>query len=691
VRLRLRHGRLVGAGHAGAGTPLEAHMTGLFLGLLAGGCHGDEPPAESLADTSSDSPADTSPPSDTSLPAVTAPAAITCPEVTGRTAALPTSWTATSSAPGGDVITFGVSGGTTYAGTEANGLYRLDAAWSPLNAPITHVEGQLAVHPDDPDLLAYGAKDLWLSEDGGQGWTNSAPAGEGTATVTGLAWMDEALFAIVGGSAYRSDDRGASFTALGEVNDEGAGGSTSDTEAWSLHTHGTTLFAMRQDGPLFRSADEGGTWQIVRSSGQEVGAFAVGDGVLYTADGDEVQASTDEGVTWASAGLVSGSITGLASRSDGALVVAAGGSLWTWDGSVFEATDLDDEVLTVAFAADGTLYAGLAEGIWRSDDAGRTGEDFSSGLVDVDLATLLAHPVCEDLLWVGSSCERGLFASTDWGATWSHESTHMHYVMVLAANPSRPEELWVTTDDVLYRSPDLGATWDTVQADDMHVHLHALAIDPFDPDRVVVGSAGSGDFADSQASVYLSEDGAETWERVHEGLPVSEASIQVLHFAQDHQGVVLAGSFRGGGIDHTGDVGFGLYRSTDGARTWSKANLEASDISQIEQCGTRTYAATDAGVAVSDDAGSSWSIALAPSDDEFLTVACRGDVVLAIDGQRAIWRSDDAGGSWYDWGGDALGVGKNLETQRTMDIVITADGAAAYLAFRELGVWIRAL
>lgn len=85
----------------------------------------------------------------------------------------------------------------------------------------------------------------------------------------------------------------------------------------------------------------------------------------------------------------------------------------------------------------------------------------------------------------------------------------------------------------------------------------ALAVDPSDPNVVLIGAA--------QGGIWRSEDGCQTFAPVGDNLP--SQAIKVIRFAPSCPSVVYAGS----GEPHSkmSIFGMGVFRSQDGGRTWS--------------------------------------------------------------------------------------------------------------------------
>jgi photosystem II stability/assembly factor-like uncharacterized protein len=213
--------------------------------------------------------------------------------------------------------------------------------------------------------------------------------------------------------------------------------------------------------------------------------------------------------------------------------------------------------------------------VWRSDDAGMRWQQTS------DLETLpsssewsfpprpdthhvrwiACHPVAPERLWV--AIEAGALVSTiDGGRTWRDRVAAGPYdTHELAIHPSAPETLRVAAGDGYFESDDAGATWQSLSAGLEINYLRSVAIDPEDPDVVLISGA-SGPYSAyaagrSDGRLYRRLAG-ERWERVREGWPEPATTIAPLLCAGAKAGELWAADERG------------VHRSDDGGRSWRR-------------------------------------------------------------------------------------------------------------------------
>ncbi len=240
-------------------------------------------------------------------------------------------------------------------------------------------------------------------------------------------------------------------------------------------------------------------------------------------------------------------------------------------------------------------------------------------------------PSQPNLFYVGQ-VNGGVWKSDDYGRTWNpifdHESTQS--IGAIAVAPANPNIIYVGSGEGLhrpdlsigngiYKSTDAGKTW-------MHLGLHdgfqipALAIDPRDPNKVFAAVLGHPYGPNEERGLYRSTDGGQTWTKAiykDENTGASDVEID-----PSNPDVVYAsmweareGPWEDGNL--VNGTGGGLFKSTDGGSTFHPlTNGLPKDLSQI-------------------------NLAIAPSNSKRLYAT-----VAISSGPLALYRSDDAGENW---------------------------------------------
>jgi photosystem II stability/assembly factor-like uncharacterized protein len=149
----------------------------------------------------------------------------------------------------------------------------------------------------------------------------------------------------------------------------------------------------------------------------------------------------------------------------------------------------------------------------------------------------------------------GVWKTTSAGETWYPVFDAIKEVASIGAvevAPSNPNIVYVGAGDKvngggvnvgngMYKSEDAGATWRHIGLDDSRV-IPTILVDPKNPDLVLVGAEGDLNKKSELRGVYRSTDGGRTWTRT---LFVNDSSgIQKLARAYDRPDVIFATSIR---------------------------------------------------------------------------------------------------------------------------------------------------
>lgn len=659
--------------------------------LLALACHH----AETTDDTA---------PDDTSADDTGGPAADPCgapgePPTLGDAA-----WVSTP-VPSASLVDTMVStraGGRLYAGSPTTGVWRSDGdggTWIVLQTSTTHTIGDLAVGgADDARIWRSAGGELERSVDAGATWV---PPPLGDVSADPAVWVttvavdggdDEELWATTAeGKVWRSSDGGESWAERAQVPafTDPHGANPYHQSPWTLlgpsGTGDPALLAHPYG--VYRDADgEGASWVPVFEApigGRSLVRDPADPRRVLVGGADGLLLSEDGGLSFTPSGLGEG-LQRAAWAPDGSwLAFASATRLWTSEDGGRSATErtvpgtLDGDLW---IGADGRLLAAHGDGLSVSFDRGATWADSDVGMEDGGLSVVVSHPSCPNVVFSASRCGGGLYRSEDWGASWHHDPTYQHYVMGLHFDPTDPLRVWSVSDDALLRSDDGGLSWAEVYA---RYHFHAFAIDPEEPGHLLVGSVGSGEWADSQAHVYRSEDDGQTWVDSSAGIPPTTASAHaLLHWPGDPD-VVLLGFYKGGDVSHSTGEGIGLYRSEDRGRSWVLTELPAHDVAFLAEGAGGVVAATEEGLWVSRDEGGSWE-ALGGPVEQALAVAFRGGVGLAYFRDGTAWRTRDDGASWEEVTEGLRGTG-SAETELA-EVAISTDGLVGYVTDYGRGI-----
>ncbi len=203
-------------------------------------------------------------------------------------------------------------------------------------------------------------------------------------------------------------------------------------------------------------------------------------------------------------------------------------------------------------------------------------------------------------LWAASFSGK-IFSSSDAAQTWHPSSLGVTDPVVtsLAVSPdfASDKTLLAAADEGVFRSTDAGESWTLGAAGLDHHFCRAVLFSPgFSTDRTVFVATDSG--------VYTSHDAGSTW-----AAPSSGAGA-VISLTED---VDAAGTVR----LYAGLEDGGLEMSTDNAVTWTTAGqfpAQRRALAMTTLPGGRVLVGTDAGIWLSSDADTTWSLVGAPND-----------------------------------------------------------------------------
>lgn len=278
----------------------------------------------------------------------------------------------------------------------------------------------------------------------------------------------------------------------------------------------------------------------------------------------------------------------------------------------------------------------------------------------------------------------GVWKTTDYGRTWFpiFDDQPTGSIGDVAVAPSNPDIIYVGSGEGLqrpdlsvgngmYKSTNAGKKWQHLGLTDVQ-QIGAVAIDPTNPNRVFVAAMGHPYGPNAERGVFRTLDGGKTWEKVlykDENTGAVQVSIDPKNpniiFADlwaGRQGPWENGEWNGSQS--------GLFKSVDGGNTWTKITRGLPTVKQgLGRIGfciapsnpKRMYATVDAGeyggMYRSDDAGESW---YSISNDgrywgrgsDFAEVKAdpqNEDIVYTAN--VVVWRSEDGGHSWKDFRG----------------------------------------
>ena len=233
----------------------------------------------------------------------------------------------------------------------------------------------------------------------------------------------------------------------------------------------------------------------------------------------------------------------------------------------------------------------------------------------------------------------GVWQTTDSGRTWKpiFDAMPTQSIGAIAVAPSDSRIIYVASGEGLlrpdlsvgngiYRSSDSGRTWTHLGLEDAQ-QIPELAVDPHDANRLYAAVLGHPYGASSERGIYRSTDGGKSWSRIlytSDDVGGSFVKLDPANSSVLYAGLwnVRAGPWEDNNV-YNGTAG-GLYKSTDGGEHWRHLTQGLpQNLSQID-------------------------VAVAPSNPNrlYATAATSADGDYGSAAGLGVYRSDDAGESW---------------------------------------------
>ena len=242
-----------------------------------------------------------------------------------------------------------------------------------------------------------------------------------------------------------------------------------------------------------------------------------------------------------------------------------------------------------------TYYLGSASGgLWKSTDAGQT---FVPIFDDQNVSAIGSIAVADsdpNIVWVGTGepwvirysdvMGDGVYKSVDAGKTWQHmglvETGRISRVLI---HPTNPSIIYVCAQGRLtgpqeergvFKSSDAGATWQRVLFVDRNTGCSGIDLDKSDPNTLIAGTWQVEQHTWAQLSggpgsgVYVTHDGGAKWTKAATGLPKSPLGKIDVAFAPSNTKRIYA-------LIQTADQG-SLWRSEDAGATWKVVSWDRS-------------------------------------------------------------------------------------------------------------------
>jgi photosystem II stability/assembly factor-like uncharacterized protein len=342
-----------------------------------------------------------------------------------------------------------------------------------------------------------------------------------------------------------------------------------------------------------------------------------------------------------------------------------------------------------------TIYAASRSGgVWKTTNGGTTWRNVSDSVGAAAVGAIALAPSNPSIVWIGTGDQanarssysgKGVFKSTDGGATWSFMGLpDSHHIARIVIDPVNPDVVYVAAmghlfsrnaERGVFRTTDGGRTWkkvlyinDGVGAIDLVINRQSprtLYAAMYQKERTLWQLVESG----PDSGVYRTDDGGDTWKRLAGGLPtgkigrigldIYQKNPQILYALVENQNPKPGAEQRR--VDAlnplaAGIIGNELYRTDDGGGSWTKVTEEnvaggkapySFNQIRINPHDDRTVIVTSDSMYISRDAGKTWNTDFFrgafgdfremwwdPQDENRIILGSDGGVSLSVDGGK---------------------------------------------------------
>ncbi|HVA34562.1 MAG TPA: hypothetical protein VNG31_10470 [Candidatus Baltobacteraceae bacterium] len=326
--------------------------------------------------------------------------------------------------------------------------------------------------------------------------------------------------------------------------------------------------------------------------------------------------------------------------------------------------------------------ASVNGGIWKSDDAGRTWDPIFDKEPTGSIGALVVSPSDPKIVYAGSgeglqrpdlAVGDGIYKSTDGGATWTNVGLRDgQQIGTMAIDPKDPNRVFVAVlghpygpnaERGIYRTTDGGATWQRVLFENDNVGGFDVVIDPHDSNVVYATMWAArqapweiGDsFEIAGSGAFKSTDGGTTWTKLTSGLPERIGRTEIAPAPSDPRVVYVYAD-----VESKGDDAGAMYRSDDGGAHFTKLDdagnigergddlvsiaVDPRDANTVYLTNTSTYRSTDGGKTFVAIKG-------APGGDDYHSIWINPDnpAIFVLGSDQGATITLNGGRTWSSW------------------------------------------
>ena len=323
-------------------------------------------------------------------------------------------------------------------------------------------------------------------------------------------------------------------------------------------------------------------------------------------------------------------------------------------------------------------FGGVGGGVWKTTNGGVTWEPIFDGQPISSIGAISVAPSNPAVIYVGTgeadfrsdlTYGNGVYKSTDGGSTWKNIGlSASRHISRIAVDPHNPDVVFVaamgsaygpSVERGVFRSSDGGATWQKILFKDENTGAIDITLDPDNPKTVWAALVhdqrppwSAYPPTTTNGAIFKSTDGGAEWKPVTGGLPQGDWG---------RVGLAVARGTRGQRVYALIDTKEGgLFKSDDGGQTWARTGTDQRIRGRlwyfcevyVDPKNPDTVYLPNVSIYRSTDAGKTFvAIKGAPGGDDYHAMW-----IDPNNPQRMIFGSDqgagvsvDAGHTWSSW------------------------------------------
>jgi photosystem II stability/assembly factor-like uncharacterized protein len=334
----------------------------------------------------------------------------------------------------------------------------------------------------------------------------------------------------------------------------------------------------------------------------------------------------------------------------------------------------------------GIFYIGVNNGgVWKTTDYGRTWDPIFDDQPTGSIGAIAVAPSDPNVIYVGSgeglqrpdlSVGDGIYKSTNGGRSWVHLGLRdAQQIAQIIVDPRDPNRVFVAVlghpygpnaERGVFRSTDGGATWDKVLYVDENTGAVDLVFDPSNARTVfaVMWAArqrpweadGSSLTLSANNGIWRSTDGGSSWDRFGSGLPTADDGLGRIGLATSasdpRRMYAVVGARTGGGVYRSDDKGEHWQLVNRDPRLWGRdgdfneVKVDPKDADVVYVANIVTWKSNDGGAHFTafrgapggDDYHRIW---VSPDDSKVILIAADQGAIITVNG-------GDSWSSWYN-------------------------------------------